>query len=59
MEQSDFICPNCHRKHTVFADHVLTGIFGHICTSEGNTINIVDSTEAHRCGECIIKTLKD
>lgn len=59
MEQRDFICPDCHRKHTVFADHFLPGVFGYICTSEGKTINIVDSTAEHRCSECIIKTLKE
>lgn len=59
MEQRDFVCPDCHRKHTVFADHFLPGVFGYICTSEGNTINIVDLTAEHRCGECIIKTLKE
>lgn len=59
MEQRDFVCPDCNRKHTVIADHFLPGVFGYICTSEGKTINIVDSTAEHRCGECIIKTLKE
>ena len=59
MEQRDFVCPDCHRKHIVFADHFLTGVFGYICTSEGKTINIVDSTAEHRCSECTIETLKE
>ena len=59
MEQRDFVCPDCHRKHTVFADHFLPGVFGYICTSEGHTINIVDSTAEHRSGEFIIKTLNE
>ena len=34
-------------------------VYSDIYTSEGKTIDIVDSTAEHRCSECTIKTLKE